>query len=94
MNNVPRLQTGNPVEQAGCFSVSAGTAEQISVPYTGIRKFDSKEQFYAFTDMLRAHAMRWKEGDELLPTDALLALSTCYEDKRVVVLCRRTAILG
>lgn len=44
--------------------------------------------------MLRAHAMRWKEGDELLPTDALLALSTCYEDKRVVVLCRRTAILG
>jgi len=81
-------------EIVGVMVVSTDVKSGDYVPYTGTRKFETIEHFYAFTDMFREHAMRWKEGVELHPTDALLALSTCYNDKRVVVVCRRVGIMG
>ena len=59
------------------------------VPYTGTRKFRSLEQFYSFAEKIRENALYWKEGTEMLPNDAFLALSTCYEEYRIVVMCRR-----
>jgi len=59
------------------------------VPYTGSRKFRDAGHFYSFARNIREHALYWKEGAEMLPEDALLALSTCYEERRVVVMCRR-----
>ena len=62
------------------------------VVYTGMRKFQSLEQFYDFAGSIRENALYWKDGAEMLPSDALLALSTCYhEDSRIVVMCRRTS---
>ena len=60
------------------------------VPYVGTRKFQSLDQFYSFAENIRENALHWKEGAEMLPNDAFLALSTCYEDHRIVVVCRRT----
>lgn len=60
------------------------------VPYVGTRKFRSLDQFYGFAENIRENAQHWKDGAEMLPSDAFLALSTCYEDYRIVVMCRRT----
>jgi len=60
------------------------------VPFTGTRKFESLDQFYSFAENIRENALHWKDGTEMLPSDAFLALSTCYEDYRIVVMCRRT----
>lgn len=61
------------------------------VPYVGTRKFRSLDQFYGFAENIRENALRWKDGAEMLPSDAFLALSTCYEEYRIVVMCRRTS---
>lgn len=60
------------------------------VPYIGMRKFQSLEQFYDFAAIIQENALHWKDGAEMLPSDAFLALSTCYEEYRIVVMCRRT----
>lgn len=62
------------------------------VPYIGPRKFQDEEHFYAFTDEFFENALYWKSEAELMPSDALLALSTCFEDDRIVVVCRRTGV--
>ena len=59
------------------------------LPFTGMRTFETVEQFTAFANGIRDRSMYWKEGAEMLPTDALMALSTCYDDDRIVVMCRR-----
>lgn len=59
------------------------------VRYTGTRRFRSLEKIYSFAGSIRAHALYWKEGAEMLPSDAFLALSICYRgDERIVVMCR------
>jgi sortase B len=59
------------------------------VPYVGTRKFEDVKHFRHFADSIRENALYWKEGVEMLPSDALLALSTCYDEYRIVVMCRR-----
>lgn len=59
------------------------------VPYVGTRNFQSLDQFYRFAESIRENALYWKEGAEMLPSDSFLALSTCQEKHRIVVLCRR-----
>jgi sortase B len=61
------------------------------VAYTGTRKFWSLDQFYSFATNIRKNALYWKDGAEMLPSDAFLALSTCYKGHRIVVMCRRTS---
>lgn len=76
-------------EVVGVLYVPADAGDEGYVPYTGMRKFQSLEQFYDFAELIRENALHWKDGAELLPGDAILALSTCYEDYRIVVVCRR-----
>ena len=78
-------------EVVGVLYLPIDVQSEGYVPYTGIRKFRSLEQFYSFAENIRENALFWKEGAELLPSDALLALSTCYEEHRIVVMCRRTS---
>lgn len=76
-------------EVIGVLYVPEDTGSENYVPYIGMRKFQSPDQFYDFAEMIQENALHWKEGAELQPSDALLALSTCYEENRIVVMCRR-----
>lgn len=59
------------------------------VPYVGRPNFKTVQQFNDFIATLRANARDWNDEIEILPSNALLALSTCYEDERIIVLCVR-----
>ncbi len=76
-------------EVIGVISTSDNVKSKDYVPYIGMRKFQSVEQFNAFAEIIRKNALFWKEDAQMLPTDALLALSTCDEDDRIVVMCKR-----
>ena len=76
-------------EVIGVLYVPADAQSDGYVPYVGMRKFQSQEQFQGFAELIRENALYWKEGAEMMPDDAYLALSTCYEDYRIVVMCRR-----
>lgn len=78
-------------EVIGVLNVSTDPGSEGYVPYIGLRKFQSTEQFYSFAAIIQENALYWKEGAEMCPDDALLALSTCDADERVVVMCRRVA---
>lgn len=78
-------------EVIGVLCVPEDVKSEGYVPYIGMRKFQSLEQFYDFAALIRENALHWKEGTEMLPSDAFLALSTCYEDDRIVIICKRTA---
>lgn len=69
------------------------TPEDISaenyVPYVGRPKFKTVQQFNDFIATLRANARDWNDEIDILPSNALLMLSTCYEDERIVVVCVR-----
>jgi len=77
-------------EVIGVLRISLDINSQDYFPYCGTRKFETVEQFFSFVDSIHKHAMYWKDGVEMLSNDAFLALSTCYHDDRIVVLCRRT----
>lgn len=78
-------------EVIGVLCVPEDVRSEGYVPYIGMRKFQSLDQFYDFAEIIRKNALHWKDGAEMLPNDAFLALSTCYEDNRIVVMCRRTS---
>lgn len=59
------------------------------VPYLGRRKFQTVQQFNDYIATLRANAHDWNDDIEILPSNALLMLSTCYKDERIVVVCVR-----
>lgn len=69
--------------------VPADAQSEGYVPYTGMRRFQSLEQFYDFAEIIQENALHWKDGVEMRPNEAYLALSTCYEEYRIVVFCRR-----
>ena len=77
-------------EVIGVLYLPIAVQSEGYVPYVGTRKFRSLDQFYGFAENIRENALHWKDGAEMLPSDAFLALSTCYEDYRIVVMCRRT----
>lgn len=74
---------------AAVLIVSPEPGEPDYVAYTGKRKFFTEERFYEFVESLAQQAKYWAEDEELYPSDALLALSTCYEDDRIVLICKR-----
>ena len=76
-------------EVIGVLYAPAGMQSEGYVPYIGMRRFQSPEQFQGFAEIIRENALHWKEGAEMRPDDAYLALSTCYEEYRIVVFCRR-----
>lgn len=77
-------------EVIGVLYVPIDPQKDGYVPYIGMRKFQSLEQFYGFAAIIQENALHWKEGAEMLPSDAFLALSTCYKEYRIVVMCKRT----
>lgn len=76
-------------EVIGVLEVPVDPQKEGYVPYIGMRKFSSEEQFDSFMDMVKENALYWKKGAVIDSSDAFLALSTCYEEMRVVVMCRR-----
>lgn len=79
-------------EVIGVLCVTSDSSSADYVSFVGSRSFQTLEQFNAFATEIRRHAMYWKDGAKMLPTDALLALSTCYkDDDRIVVMCRRVS---
>ena len=62
-------------EAIGVLYLPASAQSDGYVPYTGTRKFQSLEQFYSFAGSIRENALYWNDGVEMLPNDALLALS-------------------
>ena len=78
-------------EAVGVLVLPDSAGSDGYVPYTGTRRFQSVDQFDRFAESIRERALYWRDGAELYPGDALLALSTCYgEGTRIVVMCRRT----
>ena len=78
-------------EVIGVLSVSIDSKDSAYIPYVGIRKFDTIEQFETFRKIIMERALYWANDARLEPHDALLALSTCYKDERIVVMCRRVS---
>lgn len=76
-------------EVIGVLYVPADAQSEGYVPYTGMRRFQSLDQFYDFAEIIQENALHWKDGVEMRPNEAYLALSTCYEEYRIVVFCRR-----
>lgn len=80
-------------EVIGVLDVPGDHQGKGYVPYVGVRKFRSLDQFYGFARIIRKNALHWKDGAEMRPDEAFLALSTCHEEDRIVVICRRTSPL-
>jgi len=78
-------------EVVGVLVLSADVRSESYVPYTGMRKFHSEDQFCSFAQRIQQKALHWKEGAEMFADDALLSLSTCYDEHRIVVICRRVS---
>lgn len=76
-------------EVIGVLYVSGDIQSEEYVPYIGIRKFQSLDQFYNFATIIQENALYWKKDTVMSPNAAFLALSTCYADDRIVVICRR-----
>ncbi|MBQ8537256.1 MAG: class B sortase [Clostridia bacterium] len=60
------------------------------VPYLGTPKFSSIAHFNSFIDQVRKNA-KYITSEKVTHEDALLTLSTCLDDDRIVVLCKRTS---
>jgi len=58
------------------------------IPYNSYPVFSSAEQCYAYLDLVRSQSLHSIPID-VDASDALLTLSTCLEDDRVVIFCRR-----
>ena len=70
----------------------AMTPEDMSrpgaIPYIGLPAFDSDAAFNYYMDKVRAGAL-YQVYLDVQPTDALLTLSTCLGDDRLLLVCRR-----
>jgi len=58
------------------------------VPYLGTPRFSSVAHFESFIGQVRKNA-KYLTGEKVTYNDALLTLSTCLDDDRIVVLCKR-----
>ncbi len=58
------------------------------VPYAGTAAFQSEGQFNAFIETIRAHSL-YEIPIDVQPGDALLTLSTCLDEDKLVLVCRR-----
>lgn len=69
--------------------VSPNPGDSDYVAYTGKRKFFTVERFYEFVESIAAQAKYWVDGEAFAPEDSILALSTCFGDERIVLICKR-----
>lgn len=69
--------------------VPENTADPQFLAYTGRPVFKTVSQFESYIATLKSRALRWKDID-INPTDALITLSTCLDDNRLLVVGRRT----
>ena len=60
------------------------------IAYLGTSSFKTEDQFNAFMAQVKQNAVYWK-GIEVKPTDALITLSTCLEDDRILVMGNRVS---
>ncbi len=76
-------------ERYEIFGVMAvGEREMYGLMRMGSPQFRNDAEFNSFIDSLRRNSLRFT--DEEIPSDAaILALSTCWNDERIVVLYRR-----
>ena len=58
------------------------------VPYAGTAAFQSEGQFNAFIETIRVHSL-YEIPIDVQPGDALLTLSTCLDEDKLVLVCRR-----
>lgn len=68
--------------------VPTNPSDSHFVPYLGVPRFDSQAHFDSFIGQVRKNA-RYLTGEKVTSNDALLTLSTCLDDDRIVVLCKR-----
>ena len=83
------LRRQEEYEVVGVLQIPTDVRKTGYVAIAGTRKFQDAGHYYAFTEAVQTQALYWKRGVQLQMDDALLSLSTCYEDERVVVICRR-----
>lgn len=62
--------------------------EMVSIARMTCPVFDDEADFNEFIDGMRAHAIHFTKED-VPPDSALIALSTCYQDGRIVALYKR-----
>lgn len=58
------------------------------LPYMGTANFASEEDFYAFAETLKRRSL-FDIPVDVQPSDALLSLSTCIDERRLLVVFRR-----
>lgn len=87
--NFNTLYSKEVYEVVGVLKLPVDIQDSRYVSYTGTCKFQSLDHFYSFAKKLKENALYWKDDVELNPSNALLALSTCYEKERIVVMCKR-----
>lgn len=68
--------------------LNVSEAEMYTLLRLGAPQFVNAAEFALFAQRIREEALHLN-GEELHPTDALLALSTCWRDGRIVVLYKR-----
>lgn len=68
--------------------VSPDAGDAAYFPYVGTPNFSSEAAFYAFAEELQSRSM-FDIPVDLQPSDALLSLSTCIDDDRLLVTFRR-----
>lgn len=79
------------VEKYAVFAVAI-VPEEVSaagyIPYTGTPVFQTEAQFADFIEKLKANSL-YSIPIDVAASDALLTLSTCLDDDRLIVACRR-----
>lgn len=78
-------------EQYVVFSVNIVPADVNAagyIAYTGTPAFRTITQFDAFIERLRASSL-YSIPIDVASSDALLTLSTCLDDERIILVCRR-----
>ena len=84
------LYSKDTYEIIGSLYVEEG--DMVSIAGLGRPRFASVEDFNRFIQTFKARAMHFTDA-EITPDTALLALATCYETGRIVVLFRRTSAI-
>lgn len=84
------LYSKDTYEIIGSLYVEEG--DMVSIAGLGRPRFASVEDFNRFIQAFKARAMHFTDV-EITPDTALLALATCYETGRIVVLFRRTSAI-
>lgn len=90
-HGVVTLKTLYQEETYAIFAVAVtpeNTKAEGFIPYIGMDSFDTEKSFNYLIDKVKAGAL-YELYLDVQPTDALLTLSTCIDDDRLLIVCRR-----